>query len=515
MAVGFLNVGAKGEGGSGNITLGAPATPATNDVWIAVVFSKDNVAHGFTDWNELVQTNGIGVSSHFSVWWFRYAGSTPNLTVTHTSGGPIVGGIAAFRGCDATASPVDSSGLGATNARSSTLDGDSTIEHTTITPATANTMVLMCNGHSNDTNRTPPNGWTAAFNPGSGNSITTGLGSDCSAALHYKIHASGATGELVDNHGTPASEQWVSVLIALEAKLASGTFAATEAQDVAAATGSVKWTATLAATEAQDVAAFEGTVEAAAEVTGELDATEAQDIAALAGTVEWQAVLAATEAQDVAAVAGSVKWSATMAVTEAQDVAAATGVVAWTATLDATEAQDTAAAEGTVAWTAVLAATEAQDVAAFIGEAEAPDVVTGDLAATEAQDVAAFEGGVVVAGALAATEAADVAVSEGVVEWQAVLAATEAPDVAAFEGTVADAGADVTGTLDATEAQDTAALEGSVADLVDGDEVEVTISSGFECYVVQSTSIGVRALIASTKQVYVTQSSGTPVKVTI
>ena len=211
-ACAFNAAGALGEAALGNITLGAPASPATNDVWVAAIFSKDNVAHTFTDWTELVNVDGSGASAHFSVWYFRYAGSTPNLIVTHSSGGPIVGGIAALRGCDTVGSPVDATGLGATNASAN----DTTIEHTTITPTTSNTLVLMLNGQGNDTTRTPESGYTAAFNPGSGNSYVTTLGSDSSVAIHYKAHVSGATGTLTDTHGGAATEFWVSVLVAIE-----------------------------------------------------------------------------------------------------------------------------------------------------------------------------------------------------------------------------------------------------------------------------------------------------------
>src|SRR5512135_3730361 len=99
MAATFVNVGTEASAGSGNITLNAPATPATDDVWIAAIHSTDNVSHTLTDWTQIAQGNGGGLTSHLSVWYFRYAGSTPNLVVGHTSGDTIVGGIAAFSGC--------------------------------------------------------------------------------------------------------------------------------------------------------------------------------------------------------------------------------------------------------------------------------------------------------------------------------------------------------------------------------------------------------------------------------
>ena len=74
----------------------------------------------------------------------------------------------------------------------------------------------------------------------------------------------------------------------------TGTFAATEAADVAAFPGGVvAWNAVLAATEAADIAAFTGL--ALQPVTGSLAVTEAAEIAALTGSVAWDAVLAASE----------------------------------------------------------------------------------------------------------------------------------------------------------------------------------------------------------------------------
>src|SRR4030095_13185801 len=124
----FMGAGAKGEAASGNITLGEPTyatgfTKATNDIWIAAVHSSDQVAHTFTDWTQIAQGNGGGTTSRLSVWYFRYAGSNPNFAVTHAAGVSPVGGIAAFRCCLATGSPVDVSSAIANGI-------DASIEHT-------------------------------------------------------------------------------------------------------------------------------------------------------------------------------------------------------------------------------------------------------------------------------------------------------------------------------------------------------------------------------------------------
>jgi hypothetical protein len=251
----------------------------------------------------------------------------------------------------------------------------------------------------------------------------------------------------------------------------TGTFATTEAADVAAFNGQVVIAATFDTTEAPDVAAFNGTVA----WTGTLATTEAQDVAAFNGTVSWTGTLATTEAQDVAVFVGSSAWTGTLATTEAPDVAAFNGTVAWTAVLATTEAQDVAAFNGSAAWTGTLATTEAQDVAAFNGQVviaaslvvtEGQDVasflgsgvgIDGTLATTEAADIAAFAGQVVIAATLATVEAADAAAFTGSVSWTGTLATTEAKDVMAFTGS-----AGWTGTLAVTEGTDVVAFAGQV-----------------------------------------------------
>lgn len=123
---------------------------------------------------------------------------------------------------------------------------------------------------------------------------------------------------------------------------------------------------TLAATEAQDTAAAEVTVV----VAGDLAATEAQDTAAAEGTVLAVLDLAATEAQDTAAAEASAIAVLELAATEAQDTAQAEGVLiddgTNSATLDATDPQDTAAAEVSLLLAVQLAATDPQDTTSIV-----------------------------------------------------------------------------------------------------------------------------------------------------
>jgi hypothetical protein len=212
MPITFVNAGAKGQATTGNITVGAPASPANGDIWIATVHSSDNVAHSFTDWTQIFQANGGGTTSRLSVWWFRYAGATPNLTVTHTGGTSPLGGIAAFRGCASSGSPVHVTGAGDAGS-------DTSIELSAITTTVDGCMLVAIDGAGGQYNRnSPPAGYTVAFEDAAGgtqncyrNTTATPQGS---LALHYLLQTTqGSSGALLDPIGTAAP--WASLLIAL------------------------------------------------------------------------------------------------------------------------------------------------------------------------------------------------------------------------------------------------------------------------------------------------------------
>lgn len=217
MAISFVNAGAEGSAASGNITLGAPASPQNDDIWIAIVHSSDQVSHTFTDWTQIFQANGGGTTSRLSVWYFRYAGSTPNLVVSHSAGQSPIGGILAFRGCVKTGSPVDTTGSGSAGT-------DASIELTGITPTHDNCMLVACDGAADDNNRsTLPTGFAAGLEDTAASTQncyqTTAGTPDGSVAGHYKLHTSGATGNFTDTQA--AADPWASVLIALNPFLSS------------------------------------------------------------------------------------------------------------------------------------------------------------------------------------------------------------------------------------------------------------------------------------------------------
>lgn len=212
MAITFVNAGTEGSAASGNITLGAPASPVADDVWIAVVHSSDQVAHTFTDWTEIVQGNGGSTTSRLSVWYFRYAGSTPNLIVGHSSGQSPIGGIASFRGVKTSGSPVNTNGSVAGGT-------DATIECTAISPSVECALVVAF-GAADDNSITALGGdYGVAFEDSGGgtqNAFHTTAGNpDGLVGLFYDLSVpASSTGTVTVTQA--ASDPWAGVLVALE-----------------------------------------------------------------------------------------------------------------------------------------------------------------------------------------------------------------------------------------------------------------------------------------------------------
>jgi hypothetical protein len=213
VAITFVNAGAEGSAASGNISLGAPASPQNGDIWLAVVHSSDQVAHTMlvTDWTQVAQGNGGGTTSRISVWWHRYNGATPDLTVTHITGQSPIGGIAAFRGCVSSGSPVDTV--------SAVLTGNAiNITFNAVTPTAANCMIVAAFGAADDNTVGTNVGWTVLFEDTAGsaqNCYTTTAGNpDGMAGAHAKVHTTGSiTPPLVSQ---TASDPWASVTVALK-----------------------------------------------------------------------------------------------------------------------------------------------------------------------------------------------------------------------------------------------------------------------------------------------------------
>jgi hypothetical protein len=189
MAITFVNAGVESAAASGNVTLAAPASPVNGDIWIACCVTHDQVAMSMdVAWTQILQGNGGGSTNRVAAWWFRYAGSTPSMVVTHAAGDAIIGGVAAFRGCIASGSPID---VASATVRASAATA--TVAFNDVTTTTANTMIVVCGGMDNDNDwATPLSGFAIAFEDtaaGTNGTYQTTLGLDACVALDYKIQA--------------------------------------------------------------------------------------------------------------------------------------------------------------------------------------------------------------------------------------------------------------------------------------------------------------------------------------
>lgn len=212
----FVSAGTEGSAASGNITPGIPTGTnphnlQANDILIMAYHGSDNVAVTVpAAWTAAVtQANGGSSASRMGVWWHRYDGSTsPSALITHAAGNGPIAGIAAFRNCKTSGSPVNAAG---------TIAGgtDATIEHTAISPTAAG-LLLAINGAADDNDRTILSGYTSVFNEGAINAYLSTLGTpDSSVSMFFKPVASGSTGTVTVTQA--AADPWAAVLVALEA----------------------------------------------------------------------------------------------------------------------------------------------------------------------------------------------------------------------------------------------------------------------------------------------------------
>jgi hypothetical protein len=212
MPITFAGAGTKATTDiSSPLTLNAPASPQNDDIWVAVVASIELVnSLTVSDWTVITNATRPNSNLWFAVWWFRYAGSNPDLTIDLGVGNTTVGGIASFRGCKTTGSPINVTGTVTDQGT-----GSATIAHTGVT-ITAESALLVINASIDDNTRTAIGGdYTSAFSEAGNNAYTVHLDSDVSMALSYDLSATGVTGTV--NQTQSGTDDWVSMLVALEA----------------------------------------------------------------------------------------------------------------------------------------------------------------------------------------------------------------------------------------------------------------------------------------------------------
>ena len=214
MAISFLNLGTSAGADTGNITPGAPATPAVDDIWVCFASNSadpaaTNMAMNGADWTEIVDGTPEP-QIRIGIWWHRYAGVDPDrlITMTDGGGGGRLGQIAAFRGCKSSGSPF--------NVVGSLNGGDSTAPlHLSVTTTVADCMLLALCGGDNDPSYTPPGGMTTTIDLTgvfTGNDTILGVAREAGIAI-------GATGNKTATFG--AAIHWAAVLVALEPQVAA------------------------------------------------------------------------------------------------------------------------------------------------------------------------------------------------------------------------------------------------------------------------------------------------------
>jgi hypothetical protein len=219
MAIAFVNAGTEATAAAAsNLTLNAPASPVNDYIWVAVIHHNNHGATpSFTDWTTIGDYDD-GAGNLLSLWYFRYAGSTPNLVYGSTADGRI-GAIAQWSGCKTSGSPVNVLGAGANGS-------DASAEHTATTTTVANCMVLYIAASASTASiSTLPTGTAAAFEDTGGGTQNCYTATQGAIGCSYILQASaGGTGSLTSTFA--ASEQWVTRTVALEPDVSSGQPAA-------------------------------------------------------------------------------------------------------------------------------------------------------------------------------------------------------------------------------------------------------------------------------------------------
>jgi hypothetical protein len=218
----FIAAGTEGSAASGNITPGLPGGTnplnlQNDDVLIMAYHGSDQVAVTVdAAWTQIAQGNGGGTTSRLAVWYHRYAGSSPSAVITHAAGQSPIAGIAAFRGCKTTGSPV--------NVSSAIAGGtaDTTISHTGVTSTVDYCTLLAINGVADDNDRTLLTGYVSAWDDAAGggphNAMLTTAGTpDGSVSMFVKgepIVNGVGTGTIAVTQS--AIDPWAAMLVALE-----------------------------------------------------------------------------------------------------------------------------------------------------------------------------------------------------------------------------------------------------------------------------------------------------------
>jgi hypothetical protein len=204
VAIQFINT-ANATSAAGALTVNKPTDTVEDDFLIAVVAAfkasaNFTIAHpaGWTEIWEDEYTNGSDWERVWIGWLKAGAAEGASYIWTGTTWGESCGAICTYRGADLT-TQIDASGRNQNTGSAPTAP--------TISPATANTMLLYLVGAVSTAPNTPPSGMTERVDIANGTS-------DGVYMAEQILFSSGATGTRVGTSGTSGDN--TSALIALK-----------------------------------------------------------------------------------------------------------------------------------------------------------------------------------------------------------------------------------------------------------------------------------------------------------
>lgn len=151
MVISFVSSGTSARATSGNVTPGLPSGWATNDIFICIIISSDNVNSTMpVGWTAIDDgtNNGTGEEHGWgvirtSVFYRRAITGDTNPLITHPNGNNIVASISAYRGVITSGSPLDVVGTTTVN---SSYYGSTTVRANSITTLTDGACVIFTGG---------------------------------------------------------------------------------------------------------------------------------------------------------------------------------------------------------------------------------------------------------------------------------------------------------------------------------------------------------------------------------
>lgn len=209
MAISFINVGAAGTGGSGNVTPGAPASLFSNDILILCGHSRDNIVWSVDNGYTLVVAGNGSSTNRVEMWWKRTTGVETTTTVTHASGNSISVRVFAYRGVLHWGTPTNVVGTVAANA-------GSPISTAALVTTKPGCLVLHLYGSQDDNTWGSFTGSVLTTWNNRGNATDTAGTDDSMGLADAQFDFVGSTGTAAATQASLGPDAGASVLVALQ-----------------------------------------------------------------------------------------------------------------------------------------------------------------------------------------------------------------------------------------------------------------------------------------------------------